>query len=1484
MTKKYLYLVIAIVLISATAAAAVLTIDNGLATRSSTETTDSLAALNVKAYDNDNNPPRLPEVNYSWDPNQEYYVPDLMNGHIYGKIEVDIPGSTELELRTAIRLLNPGSWALVEYITIELTRDSSSSGTVILYSYNGTGNVSGNPVDTTLVTTGTYDFHMHVKYRAALRMDPTDYHGKELQSDIIFTLEENFITVNYSINAGANSTTAGEMPTQKITKMKSRLNLNNFTNAGYAFAGWSKTDGSSVDYLDGATVDVASLIASGTTVLNLKAVWKTDGLYNGTDKTLYATAAKVRTDTADGIHSGNIYYVGKNTDLVIKGSDKEGRVSNAPILILLRENVTVDLIYPESPATDSAMVCFFNVGSVIGDRYVLNSANGLGNEWYDGSTNIVKEQTAYVEYYSLSDSEKAEWGQWTYEAYRSNNDNGQTVNVRAESSKVINVGSNKDMVFTKAQYDITGTWTRIGAYSGKTVTFVMDGFTGTVSSGEGGSTLPVKDEIMLSKFTGTVEVKSNYYVKITGWTSGSAIVEKGTVLLEEGLPGTHDLKYRVAFSVTDGSQPVKGVSVTFNGSTLITDSEGKAKFTSINGTFSYSVTKLGYDTDSGDITIDSAAQEKDVTLSPTLMYYNVEEKTLYATMGDAINQIKHDQTGLTPGSVYYFSTDMDATISTLTAGREKPILILVEEGVRINVMYPDTPPSGNTISLCFYSVKRSIINDNVYTFTKGLGVNWYDSGTNVVRYDMSDTMIVDYHDMSDEDKAKWGEWVYEPYQAYGDGGQIVYVKSDLLRGILNVGTNRDMIYTKSNYYMSGSWMRIGALDGKTVTFVMDGFTGTASSGKDTGSLGIKDEIALTDFVGTVVIESNARVSITKWVSGTVLVKAGTLTISEPLIKASSLRINVTCTVNYGGAALQGATVDIADVSGDTDALGKVTLGVPYGSTLPISVSASGKSTYESTIDVVLSAISLPDIELHDDGYYDSAAKKLYVSADKVIEDPTDPIQSGHIYYFTESNDSVTISASSGAQDKPILVLLKKGARIAVTYPSDAATDNSAMVCFFSVEGTDGDAFTFTNGLGSEWYDGSALKDLTTIGRISYYALESDAERNAWGEWVYEPYRNNGDNGQTVYAEASAAFNKTVIAGGDVSKDLVFTKNSYDMTGTYGRIGAYAGRTVSFNMSGFTGTVSSGAGSGELPENDEVLLVDFTGVVTVIGGTSIDVTTWTSGDVAILNGSLANPALSVPAGCNYLNMDVGTALDTKIGWLKTNLYNQYDQQLHELTSVEKGYYYVDLGVAKNVQSVKIHLTTYTSASTFRLSIGQNSFVEDKVYYISENHLFVATVFVGLYPSIEINENGVQLNYSTVPATTELTSTIDVYAPVSGFSVSDPDDPTHYDKKLTLPRTNGGDHGSVSIVPDQALAASSVILCKINYDYGPAPIESYAFTTADPYNERYCIALYILYGKDLSSGAYSGSHLAFTYYVMGAGYDTLNFELTVAAPSP
>ena len=223
----------------------------------------------------------------------------------------------------------------------------------------------------------------------------------------------------------------------------------------------------------------------------------------------------------------------------------------------------------------------------------------------------------------------------------------------------------------------------------------------------------------------------------------------------------------------------------------------------------------------------------------------------------------------------------------------------------------------------------------------------------------------------------------------------------------------------------------------------------------------------------------------------------------------------------------------------------------------------------------------------------------------------------------------------------------------------------------------------------------------------------------------------------------------------------------------------------------------------------------------------------------------------------------------------------------LTAEEKEFYYIDLGVAKKVLSVRINGVSYTADSTFTLSIGHNSFITDKVYYIAEksgvNHLFVATQFVALYPAITIN--GAEYEYSTTPVSSELTSEVTASSDAAGLTVTDSEiEGIDYD--VTLLKTVVGNHGAVKIQPYKGddpvtLTADSIILCKIEYDYAdesPNDVR-FAFTTADLDSGYYYLLLYILYGADLTQSKYAGATLSFTYYVDGSGYGSVKFQILV-----
>ncbi|MGE0020962.1 MAG: leucine-rich repeat domain-containing protein, partial [Draconibacterium sp.] len=75
--------------------------------------------------------------------------------------------------------------------------------------------------------------------------------------------------------------------------------------------------------------------------------------------------------------------------------------------------------------------------------------------------------------------------------------------------------------------------------------------------------------------------------------------------------------YTVTFAVTDGTSPLPGAEVHFNGSDYFTDVNGEVEITTLAGTFAYIVSKVGYDDLSSSITVSANVTENvELTLQP----------------------------------------------------------------------------------------------------------------------------------------------------------------------------------------------------------------------------------------------------------------------------------------------------------------------------------------------------------------------------------------------------------------------------------------------------------------------------------------------------------------------------------------------------------------------------------------------------------------------------------------------------------------------------------------------------------------------------------------------------------------------------------------------------------------------------------------------------------------------------------------------------
>ena len=89
-----------------------------------------------------------------------------------------------------------------------------------------------------------------------------------------------------------------------------------------------------------------------------------------------------------------------------------------------------------------------------------------------------------------------------------------------------------------------------------------------------------------------------------------------------GAPLTVDVEieailYDVTFHVTADGSDLEGADVTVDGETMTTGTNGNAMFSLPNGTYSYTVTKLGYDDETGSITVDNGALTEEVEMMLT---------------------------------------------------------------------------------------------------------------------------------------------------------------------------------------------------------------------------------------------------------------------------------------------------------------------------------------------------------------------------------------------------------------------------------------------------------------------------------------------------------------------------------------------------------------------------------------------------------------------------------------------------------------------------------------------------------------------------------------------------------------------------------------------------------------------------------------------------------------------------------------------------
>lgn len=149
----------------------------------------------------------------------------------------------------------------------------------------------------------------------------------------------------------------------------------------------------------------------------------------------------------------------------------------------------------------------------------------------------------------------------------------------------------------------------------------------------------------------------SYTVSANGYNSenGTITVSGSNVTENISLEITTVPEYFVTFSVSNNNNPITGAIISFNGSTYLTSSEGKYTIENVTaGTYKYSVSATGFESESGTITV----SESDVTEEVILEIATESDYSLTFNVSDGTNPIS--------GAVIKF---IDSTYTTSSDGK-----------------------------------------------------------------------------------------------------------------------------------------------------------------------------------------------------------------------------------------------------------------------------------------------------------------------------------------------------------------------------------------------------------------------------------------------------------------------------------------------------------------------------------------------------------------------------------------------------------------------------------------------------------------------------------------------------------------------------------------------------------------------------------------------------------------------------------------------
>ena len=277
MKRNVIILVVAIVALSALLAVGLSMLGFGFASQSQTDNTNNSMNVEYQVIASMKDGAgrdvmvQIPTVDFYLD--GMYYAPQYkIRSTSVGTLYVTTPEvngvPTEMNLRVVTQFKNALSWSLIESLDLRLNGVNYNLFDATLDYREGVG---GDTSEIIPVRTGEYSFSLSVQYQSSVRMDPADFQGDKMESNVIFILDTidpidaDVITITFNPGGGE-----GFMSDQVIDESRSYVKKCTFERENWTFAYWSDAEGERY----GDQSNVYHLFEEGeSTTMTLTAHW-----------------------------------------------------------------------------------------------------------------------------------------------------------------------------------------------------------------------------------------------------------------------------------------------------------------------------------------------------------------------------------------------------------------------------------------------------------------------------------------------------------------------------------------------------------------------------------------------------------------------------------------------------------------------------------------------------------------------------------------------------------------------------------------------------------------------------------------------------------------------------------------------------------------------------------------------------------------------------------------------------------------------------------------------------------------------------------------------------------------------------------------------------------------------------------------------------------------------------------------------------------